>query len=136
MELAEEGKINEALAAFSQVRQYDPSLETDARIWDGLCWSGSLWGQAATVMHPCERAVELASDNGDIRAGRGIARALTGNLAGASEDFRAFLEWAPANKVPETWINKFQHWLRELEAGHNPFDAATLEALRKARRIL
>jgi Flp pilus assembly protein TadD len=121
---------NEALAAFSQAREYDPNLETDARIWDALCLGGSLWEEAATVMHACERAVELAPDNGGIRNSRGIARALTGNLAGASEDFRSYLEWAPTHKQSEIQIAKRQYWLYELEAGRNPFDAATLEKLK------
>ena len=84
-------------------------------------------------MPACERAVELSPDDQKnyYRDSRGIARALTGNLAGASEDFRFYLEWAPAHEQSEAQISKRQHWLRELEAGRNPFDAATLEALRK-----
>ena len=84
-------------------------------------------------MYACEQAVELAPDDQKnfYRDSRGVARALTGNLTGASEDFRAYLEWAPAHEESETLISKRQHWLRELEAGRNPFDAATLEALRK-----
>ena len=130
LELAKQGKIKEALTAFSQAES-NPNLEINVVFWNDLCWRGSLWGHADAVMNDCERAVELSPDNGGVRDSRGVARALTGNLAGASEDFRAYLKWAPTHGMLESWISKRQNWLRELEAGRNPFDAATLEALRK-----
>jgi regulator of sirC expression with transglutaminase-like and TPR domain len=38
-------------------------------------------------MDACERAVALAPDDGQIRDSRGLARAMTGNIEGAIEDF-------------------------------------------------
>jgi len=58
---------------------------------NSMCWFGSLSGFAAQVMPACERAglsgaVEHAWQN--WRDSRGVARAITGDYAGAIEDFQ------------------------------------------------
>ena len=81
-------------------------------------------------MHACEKVVELSPDNGIAHQGRGLARALTGNFAGAVEDFTMYLEWAPKNKKSEEEIRLRQQWTEALKAHQNPFDAETLQKLR------
>jgi hypothetical protein len=49
----------------------------------------------------------------------------------AAEDFRALLESGPNNDNPEEILAKRRRWIEALESGRNPFDAATLEALRR-----
>jgi WD40 repeat protein len=77
----------------------------------------------------CNRAVELEPENGECHDARGLARALTGDYRGAIEDFEFYIEWA-RDKRPERLLSWRQEWIGELKAGRNPFDAATLEALR------
>jgi tetratricopeptide (TPR) repeat protein len=93
-----------------------------------LCWEGSLAGFADFIIKACELAVRLAPDNGGFRDSRGLARALTGDLQGAIEDFRFFLEWG-SGREPEKELDRRRAWIAELEAGRNPFDRATLESL-------
>jgi len=128
--LARAGDVEGAVAKYAEAQALDPTLEISADSWNTLCWFGSLWGYAADVMDACEQAVELAPDDGDYRDSRGLARALTGDYAGAIEDFEFYVEWLKENDRYEPNGPKREAWIAELEAGRNPFDAATLEELR------
>ncbi len=100
---------------------------------NGVCWWGSLSGQAEVVLPACERSVELASedDTGFYLDSRGVARALTGDYLGAIEDFEAFMQWSRRNPGSQINIMKLerQRWINMLKEGRNPFDEATLQAL-------
>jgi tetratricopeptide (TPR) repeat protein len=73
--------------------------------WINLCWWGSLAGMAAEIMDACDRAVALAPENDMFsRDSRGLARALTGNLSGALDDFAASIERA---KPYNLWFAHF-----------------------------
>jgi hypothetical protein len=61
---------------------------------------------------------------------RGLAHALTGDYSGAIEDFQAFVEWSKEEGVYEDYGKKRDAWIVELQAGRNPFDKETLQALR------
>ena len=84
------------------------------------------------MLPACERAVTLAPERyvSAYRDSRGLAGALTGDVRGAIDDFRFLVESADAHAVGEDLIGKRRAWIAALEAGDNPFDAATLEALR------
>ncbi len=99
---------------------------------NSACWFGSIDGFADIVLPACEQAIELA-DEAQVpmyRDSRGLARALVGDYPGAIEDFRAFVEWSQTNDVYEELAIKREAWIADLEAGRNPFDEETLEALR------
>lgn len=82
-------------------------------------------------MDACERAVMIApSDLKDgLRDSWGLAKAMVGNYSGAIEDFKTYIEWSKANNMYEKFGQKREEWIKALEAGNNPFDAKTLEAL-------
>ena len=123
--LTQAGDILGAIENFQKALQLDPTLSTDSQPWNSLCWFGSLAGYAQNVLFACEKAVELAAENGGYRDSRGLARALTGDIDGAIQDFQAFLDWG------QGWNNEWrQEWIRALKAGQNPFTPDTLEALR------
>ena len=67
----------------------------EAKTANEVCWLGSIDGFAALVKEACEQAVELASEAEKdlVRDSRGVARALTGDVAGAAEDFGALVEF-------------------------------------------
>ncbi len=129
LSLAREGKVKGAIAAYEEAENLCPDQEISATYWNELGWYGSLWGYADDVMFACEKVVELEPDNGAGVDTRGLARALTGNIPGAIEDFEFYIEWA-RDERPQQEIEKRRDWIRELKAGRNPFDEATLEALR------
>ena len=52
----------------------------------------------------------------------GVARAMSGNIDGAVEDFKAYVLWAPHNKRPQHRIDRRQRWIDQLQKGMNPFD--------------
>jgi hypothetical protein len=58
------------------------------------------------------------------------ARALTGNVGGAIEDFTAFIASARENAQLTDRTADREVWIATLREGRNPFDAATLAALR------
>ncbi len=119
------GRYEQAMAEYTKAIGLDPEF---AAAYNSLCWTGSLSGQATEVMEACERGVELAPDNGMYRDSRGLARALTGDYAGAIEDFRFFVTWSKSAGY-ETLASKREAWITELEAQRDPFDEATLEEL-------
>jgi tetratricopeptide (TPR) repeat protein len=132
--LAKAGEIDQALAAYADSQHWEPHLPPAGKETENsLCWAGSLWNRATDVLTLCERAVALEPERGAVKDSRGIARALTGDIADAIEDFRTFVAWAEAedNEGLQALIPKRLRWIECLEQGRNPFDAATLEALRK-----
>jgi hypothetical protein len=103
----------------------DPILD-DSEFLNELCWGGSLNGYAAEILEYCERAVDLAPADPAIRDSRGLARALTGDDAGAIEDFQFFVD----HYDDETLIEQRQQWILDLKAGNNPITPEVLEELR------
>jgi WD40 repeat protein len=126
---AKQGRIAEAFAAYQEAQELDPTLEISAGSWNDLCWFGTLAGHAPEVMDACERAIELALDNGRFYDTRGLARALTGDQVGAIGDFKVYVEWLEGDESREQFRQQREAWIAELEAGRDPFDAETLEAL-------
>ena len=129
-----QGEIETAVITLNQIRGLIPDFtqlpteltsELSSNIWNDLCWWGSLNGHAANVLDACEVAVQLAPDDGWVRDSRGLARALTGDIDGAIADFQFFLDWGQGRN--EEWRAS---WIETLQADQNPFDEATLEALR------
>jgi WD40 repeat protein len=131
--LAARGAYTEALTALANAQTISPTFDItntlDADGWNGICWYASLAGAAADALPVCERAVALAPDNGGIRDSRGLARALTGDTAGAIEDFEFFIKWAEETSQGRNVPWRIE-WIAALQAGKNPFDAAMLEQLR------
>ncbi|NEP00321.1 MAG: hypothetical protein F6K58_16910 [Symploca sp. SIO2E9] len=76
-------------------------------------------------MDACEKAVALEPDSGMILDSRGLARALTGNTAGAIEDFQAFINWTDSDSGKE----QRQGWIDALKAGKDPFTKEEIESL-------
>jgi tetratricopeptide (TPR) repeat protein len=130
-DLARSGEITASLSAISQALQLDPYVAIGANTWNGICWNGSLNGEAGKVLAACEVAVAAAPDDGTIRDSRGLARALTGDIAGAIEDFEFVVEWARETGYDASFIASREGWIAELRAGRAPFDEETLARLRE-----
>jgi hypothetical protein len=104
----------------------------DALLDNAACWLGAIDGFAVTVLPACEEAVALADQDvtAPYRDSRGVARALGGDRAGAIEDFKFFISWAKGREANAQEMSQRQAWVATLQSGGNPFDAATLKALR------
>jgi tetratricopeptide (TPR) repeat protein len=129
------GEYDAALATLQKAIEMSPALEMPGADWNTLCWLGSLSGSLskhrADVLDACERAVALAPEGGVERNSRGLARALTGDPEGAIQDFEFYVEWYRRREVAcDMSGTRRLAWIAALKAGQNPFDAATLEALR------
>jgi tetratricopeptide (TPR) repeat protein len=117
-----------AMDAFKRALQMDPDIIIPPEVWNQVCWWGALEGHAAEVMPACDLAAAIPEGEG--RDSRGLARALVGDREGAIEDFRSFIDWAGRTNGPQSRIKRREIWIAALEAGSNPFDAATIEDLR------
>jgi hypothetical protein len=126
--LAVEGHVPEAVAAYHEALELDPTLSPSAPAWSTLCWSGALGGHPTEVLWACDRGLELVPSDDGLHEARGLARALSGDLEGA----RADLE-----RVHETWrvdeVGRRQEWIEALGRGENPFTPDVLESLRGRR---
>ena len=80
-------------------------------------------------MFACDKAIDLAPGNGWIIDSRGLARAMTGDIEGAIEDFKAFIAW-DSDQEYESEKAQRQTWIEALEQGENPFTPELLEVLR------
>jgi hypothetical protein len=93
-----------------------------------------MWLGATTTlaerMDACDRAVALAPDNAGIKDSRGLARALTGDYAGAVEDLQEYADWLEKRGGSEYELGQRRSWISELESGRNPFDEAVLMEMR------
>ena len=127
--MAQQGKIAQARSTYKEAQQLDPNLEISADSWNTLCWNGSLYGSAAEVMDACEKAVAKEPKNAVYRDSRGLARALTGDTAGAISDFQFFLDSPSANNYGDYNV-RLQKWIDDLRAGQNPFTEEVLESLK------
>lgn len=116
-----------AMAAYSSAEAFDTTLTIGARAWNTLCWTGSRTGHAAEVLPACERAVALLDDEWNYwaRDSRGLARALTGDLEGAIDDFEALV----AGTSYDDSRAQRQGWIDALRRGENPFTPEVLRAL-------
>jgi WD40 repeat protein len=131
-DVARQGKIAEAVAAFAEAQRLDPAYQVTAEAWNMLCRAGALSGQVTAVLQACGSAVAQSPSHGGYHDSRGIARALIGDPSGAVEDFSAYVEWAALQ--PEDYadaIAQRKQWIAELKAGRKPLDAETLKALRE-----
>ena len=104
----------------------------DAWINNEVCWYGSIDGFAGAVLPACERAVQRAVGETEwqVRDSRGIALAITGQLARAQEDFEQYATWAEDNELAPLLVKR-RRWIEQLKARQSPFaDPAELRALR------
>jgi WD40 repeat protein len=125
------GDVEAGVQFYGALNAIDLADQVLAFNWNNICWLGSLWNKGENVLDICELAVQLDETNGGIRDSRGLARALSGDLRGAIEDFTYFIDWYSQYDPNSPKIALRLDWIRALEAGSNPFDAATLEALRQ-----
>ena len=121
------GEVDLDLLEESTALQID--LE-DADLLNKICWSGSLSGVASRVLPYCEQAVTLDPDSAYIHDSRGLARALTGDYAGAIQDFQFFVDHRMDQEFDENRVQQRQRWIVDLKAGRKPFTPETLEELK------
>lgn len=119
--------LEQAIADYTHAVTLEPDY---ANGWNNICWFKSLAGQTEAVLEACEEAIALDPENATFYDSRGLARALSGDNQGAIEDFRVYVAWLKENDRYEPNGSKREAWIAALEAGENPFDEATLEALR------
>jgi hypothetical protein len=103
----------------------DPKGLYFEKFWSSLCWYGSLYRNAASVMNACNKIVELQPENESYRDSRGLARALIGDFKGAISDFEFYIKHA---KLQHKLVQREQ-WLNQLREGTNPFTEAVIQRL-------
>lgn len=97
-----------------------------AGVYDRLCWRGSLSGLAQRVLGYCNRAVHLEPTNATYLDSRALARALTGDRAGAIADYGQVLQ-----KTTDVRRREIREgFVRKLRAGQ-PLTDADLRPLRQ-----
>jgi tetratricopeptide (TPR) repeat protein len=124
------GEVDPAVEMYQAFRSLGVAEHASAQTWNGVCWFGSLWGQAQKVLEICELAVSLDPSNGAFRDSRGLALALTGKTDKAIEDFQAFVDWCKQNGCYDTSGRQREEWITALKRGQNPFDEQLLQSLR------
>lgn len=123
--------VESAFEMLREARRLYPTVKVSAPTWNKLCWQGSLEGLADRVIDAGDWAVKAEPHNGNYRDSRGLARALTGDYAGAIDDFQFYVRWMREHvDVPQKTAMR-EAWIRALRRQENPFDAATLQDLKR-----
>ena len=139
-QLVKRGLVTDAVAAFARARTLDAAVTIDAFSWRDLCHFGSAFGHAKEVLSACTRVVTLEPSSGEDRDARGMARALSGDYAGAIDDLEAFLAWRsrPTRRLREAdrqlrdqQTADRQRWIAALRRRENPFASEMLDELNK-----
>ena len=114
--LARQGRLAEAIAKMDSALAIDSSRVTNFNL-NTVCWFGALQNFATQVLRYCERAVRLDPSRTSIVDSRGVARALSGNVPGAIQDFRAFT--ADTGNAATSRTQR-RAWAEALQAGTPP----------------
>lgn len=114
--LARQLRIPEAIAKIDSALALDSSKVTNFNL-NSVCWFGTLRGAAARVLPYCDRAVRLDASRTGIMDSRGVARALSGNVSGAIEDFRAY---AADSRNAAAARDQRRAWAEALRSGTPP----------------
>ncbi len=125
--LARQGSILEAKDAYARAQALESRLAITAGAWNTLCWLGALWEHARDILAACDQAVQLNPAGIWTHHNRGVARALTGDAAGAIEDLEFFI----AGVSNESARAQRQLWVDALHRGENPFTEELLQSLRR-----
>jgi len=140
------GRTGVARLLYRQAAQEAAQLD-DADLANNVCWYASTDQFAREVLSACDLAVSLNPYYGNYYDSRGVARALTGNKQGANNDFKFYIQWATEEYVNSPGVDPIiqaqykqliaerMAWIRQLQAGHNPFDTKMLRYLRVESRI-
>lgn len=126
--IAHQGRVREAIDDYDLAERLDPTIQIPAWALNNLCWFGSLYEEAVSVMTLCERAVARDTADGTIRDSRGVARVLMGDTRGAIRDFRAFVR--SDSPSPEQRAQR-RRWIAALLAGRPPWTRQEFLKLRK-----
>lgn len=124
--LIRRGRVDDAMAWFTEAQKADPRVAAAPSFWFPICWYGTLWDRAADVSSACDELVALAPHDASARRARGMARAVTGDRAGAIVDFEAALR----SPIDAGSARTLRDWIAELRSGRNPVTTRVLEELR------
>jgi hypothetical protein len=125
---ATETNARQGALAFNQLVQ--PVIATnDPEFINAVCLVGTTKGFATVVLPACEKAVQLAPDKIPYRSTRGLARAFSGDIEGAIQDFQAYVDWSHQNGLYDQFGSKRTNWIEALQEGRNPFTSDVLEGL-------
>lgn len=119
--------LDEALTLLEAAEDLRPE---SMGVQNGLCWYYSLAGRLEEALPHCDLAVEL-DPSGFSNDSRGLALALLGRYEEAVQEFQIFLEKLQSEDMEayRRFVSSREEWIKMLEAGQNPFDQATLQAL-------
>lgn len=123
--------LDQIVQAYTSKLERDPTYQLEsADEANRICWFGSLEGYAEDVLPACANAVTLYPNDTAYRDSRGLARALTGDVAGAIADFEFALAQGGGS---DSYVASRTAWVTALREGQDPadiFDEATLEELK------
>ena len=119
--------LKEAQTAFAEAQRLGNTREVSVEDWSAIGWLGTVWGNASDFLYSCDQAVAANPSLPELRDTRAVARAMTGNFAGAIEDLEIFLKSDKAGALAPRRLR----WLEALRKGANPFTREEIEQLRR-----
>ena len=119
----------ETAARIARSEAEEAAATQSGSLSNNVCWHGSIWGLADAVLPACEHSVEMRPDSRASLDSRGVARALTGDFAGALIDLRAAREMGE-DAWPDDLKAKRDAWIAALEQDADPFAGRGFAVLR------
>ncbi|MEA5552055.1 CHAT domain-containing protein [Anabaena cylindrica UHCC 0172] len=135
---AKEGNIKIALQMYKDVKKADPEWKIEASSWNRICEYGNEYNKASEAMETCEKAVRVEPNNPEFLENRGIAKALTGNINGAVQDFQSIIAMLDKLDKPNENVNKaklkLQNRIILLKSDKNPIK--TMVLINQGKRLI
>lgn len=127
-----EGRPELAAALIDRATALGAKPELMPKQWLYLCRVGALRSSPNAILTFCDAGIRAGLFGAPILESRAIARARSGDLAGAYQDLERALAQRRITMVSEQATQQTRDWIAALEVGQNPFDADTLDMLMKA----
>ena len=95
-------------------------ITSDAALNADFCFLGLTYELSSVVLPACERAIELAPNNGVYYDLRGIAYLRIGDLISAKQDFTVYIDWMREQDRYSDYGAEREAWVAQIETNRNP----------------
>jgi uncharacterized protein YjbI with pentapeptide repeats len=134
-ELSENNNLKKFREIYKQVLTEIKDKEIAASLWNKIAWLSCLYGNPDDESYEAAlTAVKLAGSKGNYHDTLGLVFALRKDYVSAIKEFKIAIECEDV----QDWISDFKDrrssWIENLIASKNPFDQATIAALRIEER--
>ncbi|MEM8642729.1 MAG: pentapeptide repeat-containing protein [Cyanobacteria bacterium P01_G01_bin.54] len=133
---ARKGDLDDSISNLNLALEIDPDFDISHRLLSSFLWWGCLHGSTQKVSFAKDKLLDAMKESDSLlnnvyfRDRMAIYKAMTGDLEGASQDFKAVLSFNESIMSQKFREDRLR-WMKLLQENQNPFDIQELEKLRE-----